>query len=185
MVEIHRAKIRALLPARVQLVLAANPCPCGNAGSPDTALECRCAPIVRRRYLERLSGPLTDRIDLRLTMRRVSSVLSLSADGPIVTSAQLRVRVARARARAAERLSGTQWRVNAEVPGSWLRSEAVRLPRGETVVLDRALSRGMLTMRGYDRALRVAWTLADLAGRERPGRAELAQALALRGGAAQ
>lgn len=183
-VEVHRARVRAILPASVQLVLAANPCPCGNAGSPDTAIECRCAPIVRRRYLERLSGPLTDRIDLRLTMRRVSSVLPLSGGEPAATSEQLRARVRAARTRSAERLSGTPWRVNAEVPGSWLRSEAARLPRRETVVLDRALARGMLTMRGYDRALRVAWTLADLSGRERPGRAELAHALALRGGAA-
>lgn len=181
-VEIHRARLRATLPARLQLVLAANPCPCGNAGSPDTVLRCRCTPIVRTRYLERISGPLTDRIDLRLTMRRVASALPVLAEDERPTSADLRRRVVEARARAAERLAGTPWKTNSELPGSWLRDPCTRPSRAETAVLDRALDRGSLTMRGYDRALRVGWTLADLAGKERPGRGELAQALALRGG---
>ncbi|MGD9606587.1 MAG: YifB family Mg chelatase-like AAA ATPase [Leucobacter sp.] len=183
-VEIHRARVRATLPARVQLILAANPCPCGNAGSPDTALECRCTPIVRTRYLSRISGPLADRIDLRLSVRRVSSILPQATGAPTPTSAELARRVREARRRAAERLASTPWRVNAEVPGSWLRSPVAQLPRETTAVMDRALERGLLTMRGYDRALRVAWTLADLAGEDRPGRAHLAQALALRSGAA-
>ncbi|MBO1901169.1 YifB family Mg chelatase-like AAA ATPase [Leucobacter weissii] len=183
-VEIHRARIRTTLPASVQLVLAANPCPCGNAGSPDTALECRCSPLMRSRYEGRISGPLADRIDLRLSVRRVSSTIAVTDERSRPTSAELRQRVVAARERALERLRGTPWRVNAEVPGSWLRGPAARLPRADTAVLDHALSRGSLTMRGYDRALRVAWTLADLSGRERPGRSQLAQALALRGGAA-
>lgn len=182
-IEIHRSRIRATLPARLQLVLAANPCPCGNAGSPDTALLCKCSPSVRVKYLRRLSGPLTDRIDLRLTVRRVSSAhLGDAIGGRTPTSAELRERVIAARERAAGRLSGTPWTVNGEVRGEWLRGPAMRLPRSDTVVLDRALSHGALTMRGYDRALRVAWSIADLTGRDRPGRGELAQALALRGG---
>lgn len=183
-VEIHRARVRTTLPARVQLILAANPCPCGNAGSPETARACRCTPMVRTRYAGRISGPLADRIDLRLTVRRVASALPALAEQERPTSAELRDRVVAARTRAAERLAGTPWRVNAEVPGSWLRGPAARLSRGETAVLDQALARGSLSMRGYDRALRVGWTIADLAGKERPGRGELAQALALRGGAA-
>ncbi|MFC6236122.1 ATP-binding protein, partial [Leucobacter soli] len=114
-VEIHRAKVRALLPARVQLILAANPCPCGNAGSPETAAECRCTPLMRTRYLGRVSGPLVDRIDLRLSVRRISSALPALAEEPRPTSAQLRRRVVEARARAADRLRGTPWCVNAEV----------------------------------------------------------------------
>lgn len=167
----------------MQLALAANPCPCGNAGASDTALECRCAPIVRTRYLGRISGPLADRLDLRLGVRRVSSALPLETDAPRPTSAELRRRVTAARQCTRERLAGTPWRVNAEVPGSWLRDSPARLPRAATAVIDRALERGLLTMRGYDRTLRVGWTLADLAGREQPGRDELAQALALREGA--
>lgn len=181
-VEIHRARVKAVLPAQVQLVLAANPCPCGNAGSPDTALSCRCTPAVRAKYMSRLSGPIADRIDLRLTVRRVSSVLPPDAFGERPTSAELRVQVTAARARAAARLAGTPWRTNGEVSGSWLRSDEARLPRSETAVLDRALELGALTMRGYDRALKVGWTLADLAGKSQPGRGEIAHALALRGG---
>lgn len=182
-VEIQRAQLQVTLPARVQLVIAANPCPCGNAGSPDTALECRCTPMTRTRYLARISGPIADRIDLRLTVRRVSNALRLAADDDRPTSQELKQRVIAARERAAERLCGTPWSVNADVNAGWLRSPAMRLPRAETAVLDRALELGALTMRGYDRSLKVAWTIADLAGRDRPGRAEIAQALALRGGA--
>lgn len=182
-VEIHRARMRTVLPARVQLVLAANPCPCGNAGSPDTARECRCTPLARTRYLGRISGPLVDRIDLQLTVRRVSSALPALAGAEPPNSAQLRQRVVAARERAAERFAGETWSVNAEATGSWLRSAAGRPARAELAVLDRALDRGALTMRGYDRILRLGWTLADLAGKERPSRSELAQALALRGGA--
>ena len=181
-IEIHRSRLRTRFPARVQLVLAANPCPCGNAGSPATDDQCRCTPATRVRYLQRISGPLSDRIDLRLAVRRVPSVLAEAvADRPL-RSAELRARVALARERAARRLRGTPWRVNSEVPGTWLRGPGARLPRSETAVLDRALARGSLTLRGYDRALRVAWTIADLAGKDRPGRKELAGALVLRGG---
>lgn len=182
-IDVIRARGRAKLPARFQLVLAANPCPCGNAGSADTALACTCAPSVRVRYLARISGPLADRIDIRLSVRRVRSLLlgAVSEDTPI-TSAQLRARVEAARARAAHRLSDTPWTVNGEVRGEWLRGDTMRLPRADTAVLDRALARGALTVRGYDRTLRVAWTIADLSGKERPCREDLARALSLRGG---
>lgn len=181
-IEIQRARLRTTLPAKVQLVLAANPCPCGNAGSPDTAHRCRCTPSTRVRYLRRISGPLSDRIDLRLTLRRVPSVLRESAAETPVSSAVLRERVTAARARAAERLRGTPWTVNAELPGRWLHGPPGRLPRADTAVLDRALAQGGLTMRGYDRTLRVAWSISDLAGKDRPGRSEVARALILRGG---
>lgn len=181
-IEIHRSRVRTSLPARVQLVLAANPCPCGYAGSPDTVAQCNCSPIVRIRYLQRISGPLGDRIDLRLNVRRVSSVLLSEIGAPAPTSGELRQRVTQARAAAAARLRDTPWSVNGEVKGTWLRAKRLRLPRGDTAVLDQALARGSLTLRGYDRVLRVAWTVADLAGRDRPGRHEVSRALVLRGG---
>lgn len=182
-IEIHRSRVRASLPASVQLVLAANPCPCGNATTPDAVEPCRCSPNTRIRYQQRISGPLNDRIDVRLSVRRVSSVLQAQEVPSNMTSRALRATVAAARACAAERLRGTPWKVNAEVPGHWLRSTAMRLPRADTAVLDQALARGSLTVRGYDRTLRLAWSIADYEGRERPKREELARALLLRGGA--
>ncbi|MGO3147464.1 MAG: ATP-binding protein [Leucobacter sp.] len=181
-IDIMRARVRTSLPARVQLVLAANPCPCGNAGAPDTAPQCRCSPSTRVRYRQRLSGPLTDRIDLRLTVRRVSNVyLHEASQPPPATSAQLRERVEAARSRAAFRLADTPWSVNSEVKGDWLRGPEMRLSKDVTTIIDRALTYGALTMRGYDRTLRLAWSIADLADKDRPGRSELARALELRG----
>lgn len=181
-VDIHRARFRATLPAKTQLLLASNPCPCGNAGSLDAAAECTCTPIARMRYRSRISGPLSDRIDLKIEVRRVSSVQERPAGAEGRTSAELRARVTRARERAAVRLRETPWTVNSDLPGQWLRGPAAKLPRSETVVLDRALALGAVTLRGYDRTLRVAWTLADLSEVDRPGRREIAQALILREG---
>lgn len=182
-IRIHRANAVAEFPARVQLVLAANPCPCGRFGIPGET--CTCAPALRRRYLARLSGPLLDRVDIRLTVRRVGAAqLAARRDSPGPTSAQARARVVEARARATHRLQATPWTLNAEVAGSWLRSDALRPTIAESHSLDRALERGLVTMRGYDRVLRLGWTLADLDGVERPTAAHLARALVLRGGAA-
>ena len=183
-IEIHRAKVHAVLPARMQVVIAANPCPCGNADSINSAQPCVCTPHQRRRYLARLSGPLMDRIDLRLHVRRVPNILLAHDEQPRPTSMQLRQRVVAARARASERLKDTPWRTNGELKGSWLRAPATRLSRSATAVLDAAYSRGAISMRGYDRVLRLAWTVADLADKERPERSDVAYALALRSGAA-
>jgi len=180
-VRLTRAAATAQFPARFQLVLAANPCPCGNDGAPD--LSCSCTPMAKRRYLGRLSGPLLDRIDIRLRVPRVTAA-QLRGRGEGVSTAEARARVAEARGRAAARLDGTPWRLNAHVPGAWLRSDAGRPAPGAAEPLDRALERGALTMRGYDRALRVAWSIADLDGVDRPGRAQIGRALLLRTGAA-
>lgn len=178
---IHRANAVAHFPGRFQLVMAANPCPCGQFGSAD--LDCACPPNARRRYLARLSGPLLDRIDIHLRVARVTATqLRLAADGPRVSSATARGRVIEAREAAAERLSATPWSLNSEVPGSWLRGRHARLGDATTATLDRALERGGITMRGYDRVLRVAWTVADLDGASSPGADHIGQALYLRKG---
>ena len=180
-ISIHRANSIAHFPARFQLVMAANPCPCGQFGASD--LECTCPPNARRRYLARLSGPLLDRIDIQLGVKRVTAAqLRLAFDGPRLSSAQARERVIEARAAAAERLTGTPWSLNSQVPGPWLRSPHARLGGSTTAILDRALERGGITMRGYDRVLRVAWSIADLEGKSRPGTDHLGQALYLRKG---
>ena len=98
-------------------------------------------------------------------------------------SAAARARVQEARSRAARRLAGKPWRLNAHAPGTWLRREGAPGP-GATAALDRALERGALTMRGYDRALRLAWTLADLDGIDRPGLDHVGRAFYLRKAAA-
>ncbi|MFT2815994.1 YifB family Mg chelatase-like AAA ATPase [Leifsonia sp. A12D58] len=183
LISIHRANGVAHFPGRFQLVMAANPCPCGQFGAQDQ--ECTCAPNSRRRYLARLSGPLLDRIDIQLTVRRITAAqLRLSQDGPRRTSASVRANVITARAAAGERLAATPWTLNSQVPGSWLRSRRTRLAHASTVGLDRALERGGITMRGYDRILRVAWSIADLAGQSVPSADDIGQALYLRRGIA-
>lgn len=178
-ISIHRANAVAHFPGRFQLVMAANPCPCGQYGAPDS--ECTCPPTARRRYVGRLSGPLLDRIDIQFRVSRITSAhLRMAKEGDRMSSASARARVIAARARAAERLKDTPWSLNAHVPGSWLRGPTARLTPAVTAPLDRALERGGLTMRGYDRVLRLAWTVADLDNADRPTEVHLGQALSLR-----
>ncbi|MEO7193994.1 MAG: YifB family Mg chelatase-like AAA ATPase [Pseudonocardiaceae bacterium] len=160
-------------PARCQLVLAANPCPC----APPDERDCTCAPSARRRYLGRLSGPLLDRVDLRVAMRPVKDMGQ--ADAEPESTATVRARVLQARVAARARWVGTGWSTNAEVPGPVLRRR-FRLPRAVTEPIAAALHRGMVTARGADRTLRLAWTVADLAGRDRPLVEDVSMAMGLR-----
>ena len=175
-VTIHRAAGSATFPCRAQLVLAANPCPCASAAG-DTA--CTCSPLERRRYQSRLSGPLLDRIDLRVDLPPVTRAAWLDGLDPPETTAVVAARVAAARTTAARRLAGTGLAVNSQVPGRLLR-ERWAVPRASLRLAERALERGALSVRGFDRVLRVAWTLADLAGRPVPGTDEVAEALGMR-----
>jgi magnesium chelatase family protein len=178
-ISIHRANAVAHFPGSFQLVMAANPCPCGQWGAKDST--CTCAPFARRRYLARISGPLLDRIDIQLRVHRITSAqLRLTDDTERMTTVVARARVAEARAASRARLDGTPWTVNSQVPGAWLRGPKARLPVAVTASIDRALERGGITMRGYDRVLRVAWTLADLDGTATPGADHIGRALFLR-----
>jgi len=181
-ISIHRASAVASFPARFQLVVAANPCPCGNHGVKGA--DCTCTPMVRRRYLGRLSGPLLDRIDLQVSVPRITAAgLRVAAERPGLTSAEARARVIAARRVAADRLRGTPWRTNAEMPGPWMRGAGRLHPGGRaTAAADRALERGGLTMRGYDRVLKTAWTIADLDGAVAPTAEHVGHALFLRRG---
>jgi magnesium chelatase family protein len=180
-IEIHRAGSQATFPARFQLVLATNPCPCGTYGLPGSS--CTCPPAAIRRYLGRLSGPIRDRVDIELSVQRVSAAHAVDSGTGRTTTADAAGRVTQARRRALKRLSGTGWRTNAEVSGTWLRqgplapAPIVRRP------LDAALHRGALTLRGYDRVLRLAWTCADMAGRDRLQVDDIGRALYLKKGA--
>jgi magnesium chelatase family protein len=175
-VTIQRASGAATFPCRAQLVLAANPCPCASAAG-DTA--CTCSPLERRRYQSRLSGPLLDRIDLRVDLPPVTRAAWLDGMGAPEPTATVARRVLAARGAAAERLAGTGLTVNSQVPGRLLR-ERWAVPRPSLRLAERALERGALSVRGLDRVLRVAWTLADLAGRSVPGHDEVAEALGMR-----
>lgn len=181
-IEIHRAGGSAVYPARFQLVLATNPCPCGQWGVPGGS--CVCAPHAIRRYLGKLSGPLIDRIDIELALRRVSVAHHDAGAGERTTSAGARARVAEARHRATARLRGTPWRLNADVAGAWLRQGRLAPPPGVRRALDAALHRGAITLRGYDRVLRLAWTLADLDGEPQLSGAHIGRALYLKKGIA-
>jgi magnesium chelatase family protein len=177
---IHRSAGTAAYPARFQLVLAANPCPCGKASG--KGLDCTCTPVMRRRYLARMSGPLLDRVDIQLQVERVS-LAEFGQSGGEEETASVARRVLDARARQAERLRNFGLETNSQVPGRILRGE-LRLPPAATRILDQSLERGVLTARGYDRVLRLAWTLADLGHRETPDPNDIGQALGLRQAAA-
>ncbi|HKD99273.1 MAG TPA: YifB family Mg chelatase-like AAA ATPase, partial [Micromonosporaceae bacterium] len=178
-VTIHRSRGHATYPARIQLVLAANPCPCAK---PAGDSSCECSALTRRRYLARLSGPLLDRVDLRVSLPPLTSAqLSRDILGAEPSSAVL-ARVVAARGAAGERWARFGRRTNADVSGAQLRDRAFRLPAGVSRQLTTHLDRGTLSARGMDRVVRVAWSIADLDGRDRPGADDVAEALYLRGG---
>ncbi|MGO4120589.1 YifB family Mg chelatase-like AAA ATPase [Arthrobacter sp. YAF16] len=173
---IHRSAGTAAYPARFQLVLAANPCPCGKASG--KGVNCTCTPMMRRRYLARMSGPLLDRVDIQLEVERVA-LADFGQPRAEEATADIAARVRAARERQLDRLRPLGLETNSQVPGRVLRGP-LRLSGPTTRILDHALERGALTARGYDRVLRLAWTLADLSGRDGPDADDIGQALNLR-----
>ncbi|MBO0912975.1 YifB family Mg chelatase-like AAA ATPase [Streptomyces laculatispora] len=167
------------LPARFLMMLAANPCPCGRHTL--SGAGCECPPAAIRRYQARLSGPLLDRVDLRVAVDPVKRADLMGQGGRGESTATVAARVREARVRAAERLAGTPWTTNSEVPGHELRTRLVAAP-GALRAAERDMERGLLTARGLDRVLRVAWTVADLRGAGRPDASDIAVALELRTG---
>lgn len=163
----------ARYPARFQLVLAANPCPCAPADPRD----CICPGQVKRRYLGKLSGPLLDRVDLAVEMHSERAGAFAQQEGE--STAAVCERVAAAREAAAERWRPHGIHTNAEVSGSLLRKE-FRLPATVMKPLSSALDGKQISMRGADRSLRVAWTLSDLAGRNSPVVEDVNTALSFR-----
>jgi len=164
------------LPARFQLILASNPCPCGNAiGRGDL---CTCTSMTRRRYAERLSGPLMDRVDVRMVVSRPTE-RELISNSAGESSAIVAARVAEARARAASRFAEYGWSVNSAIPTGALRGTFA--PTSDAVDLLRRAEQESLSLRGSDRVLRVAWTIADCLGVDRPDADHVSTALGLRG----
>ncbi|MGW0059666.1 YifB family Mg chelatase-like AAA ATPase [Streptosporangium sandarakinum] len=175
-VTVSRAQGTVTFPARFVLVLAANRCPCARPSRPDD--PCRCSPAARRRYLARLSGPLLDRVDVKVTLYP-STRRELLADRRFIEPSRVVAeRVLLARERAARRLAGTPWRCNAEIPARALHT-VYRPPSRAMAPLLTCLDIGALSARGLDRVLRLAWTLADLAGKAGPEVTETNAALGL------
>jgi magnesium chelatase family protein len=175
-VVVTRAQGSVEFPARFTLVGAANPCPCGYAGDPRR--HCRCLPNRAELYRSKLSGPLLDRIDLRLAVPRLANAELLGEVGGEPSEA-VRARVEEARERQRLRFRGTSIRCNAQLPGPLARREARLAPEAEGL-LARAVESLALTGRGFDRALKVARTVADLERSEVVAAAHLAESLSYR-----
>ncbi len=175
-VTIARAARTAVFPARFMLVAAMNPCPCGYLGDPVRA--CRCTPVEVERYRGRLSGPLRDRIDLVLEVPAVPASL-LGDEGSGEGSAAVRDRVMSARARQEARRPETGVRVNAALQGRAVWRHCRPEPAGRRL-LERAVERLSLSARAYHRVLKVARTIADLAGDDLTREEHVAEALQYR-----
>ena len=173
-VTVSRAKYSVEYPANFTLVAAMNPCPCGYYNHP--AKECVCSPGAVHRYMSRISGPLMDRIDLHVEVTPVPAA-ELSAAAPGEPSAAVRERVVRAREVQAARFAGTEGvHTNAMMNVAMLR-EYCRPDAASAALLERAMERLNLSARAYDRILKVARTIADLAGRETIAAADVAEAI--------
>ncbi|WP_442680815.1 YifB family Mg chelatase-like AAA ATPase [Sphingomonas sp. ASY06-1R] len=175
-VQVARANAHVTFPARVQLVAAMNPCRCGHIS--DAARACSRAPRCAQDYQARVSGPLLDRIDLHVDVAAVSAA-DLVLPPPSEGSAEVRARVEKARAAQTARYSGHGVRTNAEVDGELLEAHGTPDEAGRALLAQAAASMS-LSARGYTRVLRVARTIADLAGAHAVGRVHIAEALSYR-----
>lgn len=173
-VTIRRSTITQRFPAQFQLVLTANPCPCGG-DSPGQS--CECTPHQKRRYQQKLSGPLLDRIDIHHQVLQ-PHLAALENDEPL-SSATAQTLVTEARARSRARWAEHGWELNAEVPGLFLRQHQ-QTPMAVMKMLNQSIDRGWLSLRGADRILRLAWSVADLAGHGTPTNDDFAAAMDLR-----
>lgn len=179
-VTIARGEASATFPARGIVVLAANPCPCGDYDADPGRDRCRCSQVRRQRYRDRFTGPIADRIDIVRHVRPVGEGVRHDPLGaPPEPSARVRARVALARERQHERFADRSWRLNGQAPGPLLR-ERWPLSAEAQARLDTNLYDATLTHRGAVRVHRLAWTIADLWGVESPGVTELDTALRLR-----
>lgn len=161
-VTVSRAAGTVVYPADFLLAASANPCPCGRLGSPGQ--QCRCTPRELQRYRSRLSGPLLDRLDLIVEVPVLDyQELHKGQDGP--SSAEVRERVTLARQRQQERLAPFGLTANAQMEARHLR-RFCRLSKGAQALLRQAYTRLNLSLRGHDRLLKVARTIADLEGSE-------------------
>jgi magnesium chelatase family protein len=178
-ITIARGDEEATYPARGMLVLACNPCPCGEYSPYSRDNQCNCSELKRREYRRKISGPIADRIDIT---RFVEPLQDHEKDDPFAVpepSSVVLARVTSARQRQRSRYQNAGWRLNGQVPGPVLRERYPLDPFAQRI-LDKEVYGGSLTRRGATRVHRVAWSVADLRGVARPGVDELEVALRLR-----
>jgi magnesium chelatase family protein len=173
-ITIARAGATVEMPADIQLILAANPCPCGHRGNPDHA--CRCSSLDVRRYAAKISGPLLDRIDVRLQILAPTPA-QLKKQGE--SSRCIADRVCAARQRAARRFRDFPWRVNAAIPSKALRRQFP--PDDKAIAMLERWEESTISLRASDRIARMAWSICDLRGAGQPTIEDLGAALSLRG----
>lgn len=178
-VTISRASGTISFPANFLLVLAANPCPCGKYSG--RGRSCTCSATQIRRYLQKLSGPLLDRIDIRTYVEAPTRTEMMQSDlGE--SSAVVRERVITARAMAAERFHGMSWTLNSRIPASQLRHK-YRAGKDGMIFLHNELEKERLSARGFHKVLRLSWSIADRFGRTVPNYEDVEMAYHLREGA--
>lgn len=178
LVSISRSNGTISFPADFLLVLAANPCPCGRFSGKGRS--CTCSSLQVRKYLQRLSGPLLDRIDIR-SFVEVPSRAELASTEISESSSLVRERVIAARAIAAERFASDSWSLNSRIPASELR-QRFRARKEGMAFLHSELDHERLSARGYHKVMRLAWTVADRTGVTTPGLSEVEKAYQLRQG---
>lgn len=175
-ITLSRAQGSASYPSRMMLIAAMNPCPCGYFGHPTK--RCTCTPYAMERYVQRISGPLLDRIDLHVEVQPVEyEALSSSTEGE--SSAEIRKRVVAARELQQSRYQGSGVTCNAQLSGRLLRQYCVLSETAETLMKN-AFEKLGLSARGYDRLLKVSRTIADLDGSKRIQDEHIAEALQYR-----
>ena len=177
-VTISRAVGSVTYPARFMLVLAANPCPCGRFSG--RGRSCTCTQVAIRRYLQRLSGPLLDRIDIRVFVDSPSRI-EMASDSLGESSAVVRERVITARAIADSRFKTSPWKLNSQIPPSELRKK-FRAEKLGMNFLHTELDSERLSARGFHKVLRISWSIADSNGHTIPNRDDVESAFLLREG---
>jgi len=178
-VTISRATGTVTYPANFLLVLAANPCPCGKYSGRGRG--CTCSTVMIRRYLQKLSGPLLDRIDIR-TFVESPTRTEMADVNPGESSSEVRARVVEARSVAMERFVGESWNLNSRIPAKYLR-HTYKASKEGMVFLHNELEGERLSARGFHKVLRLSWSIADRFGHSLPSKSDVEMAYHLREGA--